>query len=71
MSDLASVKKQVEGKLMPLDYVSGVGISGDKLAVYVSRALTKAETAHVTKTIKAEAPNAPFAVHTTGEFGKQ
>jgi hypothetical protein len=71
VSDLASVKKQLEGKLMPLNYVTGVGISGDKLAVYVSRPLSKDETAHVTKTILAEAPNTPFAVHTTGEFGKQ
>jgi len=71
MSDLAEAKKQVEGKLMPLDYVSGVGISGGKLAVYVSRQLSEDEKAHVAKTIQAEAPNTPFGVHTTGEFGKQ
>ena len=71
MSDLASKKKQVEGKLMPLDYVSGVGVSGDKLAVYVSRQLSDDEKAHVAKTIQVEAPNTPFAVHTTGDFGKQ
>lgn len=56
---------------MPLDYVTGVGIAGDKLAVYVSRPLSEAENAHVTKTINTEAPNTPFAVHATGDFGKQ
>jgi len=56
---------------MPLDYVTGVGVSGDKLAVYVSRALSAEETAHVTRTINAEAPNTPFALDTTGAFGKQ
>jgi hypothetical protein len=71
MSDLPSVKEQLEGKLMPLDYVTGLGISGDKLAVYVSRPLSKDETAHVTKTIQAHAPDTLFTVHTTGEFGKQ
>ena len=71
MSDLVRAKKKVEEKLMPLDYVTGVGVSGDKLAVYVSRALSAEETAHVTRTINAEAPNTPFALDTTGAFGKQ
>jgi hypothetical protein len=71
MSDLPKAKKLLEGKLMPLEYVSGVGVSGDRIAVYVSRQLTDAEKAHVDKTVNAEAPNIAYAVHTTGEFGKQ
>ena len=41
--DLLETKQRLSAKLMPLDFISGVGIAGSKLAVYLVRPLEPEE----------------------------
>lgn len=66
--DLADAKKRVSEKLMPLDYVSGVGAGGAGLKVYLSRALKPDEEHHVKSVLDAEAGGKPVEIVKSGEF---
>ena len=69
--DAAEVKKRVSDRLLPLDYVSGVGGQGAGLTVYLARALEPEEKQQVGKILAAEAPGKPVEFVTSGKFEKQ
>jgi hypothetical protein len=66
-TDLQNLKKRVSAGLLNIAGVSGVGISGGKLAVYLEN---DSETVRqqVTKVVAAEAENAPVTYVVTGKF---
>jgi hypothetical protein len=66
--DLAGAKKRVSDRLLPLDYISGVGTQGPGLTVYLTRALEPVEQQKVKKILDAEASGKPVEFITTGEF---
>jgi hypothetical protein len=69
--DAAEVKKRVSDRLLPLDYVSGVGGQGSGLTVYLARALEPEEKQHVGKILAVEAPGKPVEFVTSGKFEKR
>jgi hypothetical protein len=70
-SDLTDVKKRVSDRLMPLDYISGVGTGGSGLKVYLSRALAPDEEHHVKSICDAEAAGKTVEFVKSGEFKAQ
>jgi hypothetical protein len=66
--DLAGAKKRVSDSLLPLDFISGVGIQGSGLTVYLARALAPAEERRVKKILNTEASGKPVEFIETGEF---
>jgi hypothetical protein len=69
--DLLETKQRLSAKLMPLDFISGVGIAGSKLVVYVVRPLEPEESKEVREIVDANAPGRPFEFVTTGVFKKK
>jgi hypothetical protein len=69
--DVAEAKKRVSDRLLPLDFISGVGSQGAGLTVYLARALAPEEQQHVGKVLAAEAPGKPVEYVTSGTFKKQ
>ena len=67
-SGLADAKKRVSARLMPLDYISGVGTSGSGLTVYLARPLAPDEERHVKSVIETEAADKPVDFVKSGEF---
>jgi hypothetical protein len=64
------MKQRLSAKLMPLDFISGVGTAGSKLAVYLVRPLEPEESKKVREIVDATAPGQPFEFVTTGIFKK-
>jgi len=56
---------------MPLDFVSGVGTAGSKLAVYLARPLEPEESKKIREIVDAIAPGHSFELVTTGLFKKK
>ena len=67
---MPEMKQRLSAKLMPLDFISGVGIAGSKLAVYIVRPLEPEESKRVREIVDATAPGQPFEFVTTGIFKK-
>lgn len=68
VSGLAEAKKRVSQRLMPLDYVSGVGTSGSGLTVYLARPLAPDEERHVRDVLETEAADKSVDFVKSGEF---
>jgi len=68
--DLLEAKQRLSAKLMPLDFISGVGTAGSKLAVYLVRPLEPEESKKVSEIVDATAPGQPFEFVTTGVIKK-
>jgi hypothetical protein len=65
---LLDIKRRLSPKLMPLESVSGVGVSGGKLAVYLVREAAEEELKKIRALIDTEAPGTQVQFVTTGEF---
>lgn len=65
---LLDVKRRMSPKLMPIENVSGVGVAGGKLAVYLVRDAADEEMRKIRALIDAEAPGTPVEFVITGEF---
>ena len=65
---LLEVKKTLSPKLLPLDFVSGVGVSGSALAVYTTHALHGLEADAVQRVVDEFAPGTKINFVTTGAF---
>jgi hypothetical protein len=65
---LLEVKKRLSDRLLPLDFVSGVGSRGAGLTIYLARALGPEEQQKVREILDREAPGKPVEFVTTGEF---
>jgi hypothetical protein len=69
--DFEQAKKRVTTKLMPLDYVSGVGSAGPKkLRVMLARPINAQENEHIRTVMQQEATGHDFMVEQTGKFTK-
>jgi hypothetical protein len=68
---LLEAKKRLSDRLLPLDFISGVGSQGTSLTVYCARALAPEEERKVRKIAAVEAPATPVAFVTSGEFKAQ
>ena len=66
LDDLRDLKRRISPKLMPLESVSGVGISGGKLAVYLVSEADAKELEKIRKVIAGEAPGIEVTFVTTG-----
>lgn len=67
-SSLLDIKRRLSPKLMPLECVSGVGIAGAKLEVYLVREAAADELKKIKDLIDTEAPGTEVEFVTTGEF---
>ena len=67
-STLLDIKRRLSPKLMPLECVSGIGVAGAKLAVYLGREAAEDELKTIRNLIDAEAPGTELEFVTTGEF---
>jgi len=65
---LLEVKRRLSPKLMPLESVSGVGIAGGKLAIYLVREAAEKELKKIRELVDNEAPGTQLEFVTTGEF---
>jgi len=65
---LLDIKRRLSPKLLPLECVSGVGVTGAKLAVYLAREAAEDELKRIRSLIDAEAPGTEVEFVTTGEF---
>ncbi|HEY2528138.1 MAG TPA: hypothetical protein VGJ20_09355 [Xanthobacteraceae bacterium] len=58
-------------KLIPLDYVSGVGSSGSRLKVLLARPLSAQENDHIRTILRQEAGGHDFMLEESGKFAKR
>jgi len=63
-------KRRVTEKLLPLDFISGIGGS-DKLNVMLARPVSDAEHDHIRGVLKKEAKGFDYTLETTGKFTKR
>ena len=63
-------KRRVTARLLPLDFVSGVGGS-DKLNVMLERPISDDEHDHIRKVIQNEAKGYDYSLVNTGKFTKR
>jgi hypothetical protein len=68
LGDLNEAKRRLSERLLPLDFISGVGIQGASLTVYLARALDAAEEQKVKKILDVEASGNPVEFVKTGKF---
>jgi hypothetical protein len=62
-----AVKRRLEAKLLPLDYVNGVGRTGrDRFSVLLVRPITKTESAHIRGVMQNEGAGDNYALVDTG-----
>jgi hypothetical protein len=65
--DLEAVKRRLEAKLLPLDYVNGIGRAGsDRFSVLLVRPITKTESAHIRDVMQNEGAGDDYALIDTG-----
>jgi hypothetical protein len=67
-SGLLDLKRRLSPKLMPLECVSGVGVSGGKLAVYLAREAAETDLSKIREVVEGEAPGTEVTFVTTGTF---
>jgi len=67
-SALLEIKRRLSPKLMPLKCVSGVGVSGTKLVVYLVGEAAEDEMKKIRDLIDSEAPETGVEFVVTGEF---
>jgi hypothetical protein len=65
---LEEAKQRVTDRLLPLDFISGVGSRQGNLTIYLARTLHPDERQKVGKILDAEAPGKPVEFVTSGEF---
>ena len=70
--EFEEVKRRLEAKLLPLDYVNGIGRAGsDRFSVLLVRPVTKTESAHIRDVMQTEgAGDAYTLIDTGGPFTK-
>jgi hypothetical protein len=66
---LLEIKRRLSPKLMPFEFVSGIGVAGGKLAVYLLREAPEKELKQISDLVNREAPGTKVEFVTTGEFG--
>lgn len=65
--DFEAVKRRLEAKLLPLDYVNGIGRAGsDRFSVLLVRPITKTESAHIRDVMQNEGAGDDYALIDTG-----
>jgi hypothetical protein len=65
--DFEAVKRRLEAKLLPLDYVNGIGRAGKvRFSVLLVRPITKAESAHIRAVMQNEGAGDDYALVETG-----
>jgi hypothetical protein len=71
-ADFKKMKRRLEAKLLPLDYVNGIGRSGsDHFNVVLARPISKTESAHIRDVMHNEGAGDNYAlVDTGGPFSK-
>ena len=69
-SDFDDAKQRVEAKLLPLDYVSGIGGSGSELHVMLERPISGVENDHIRTVMQNEAAGFSYTIVQTGRFRK-
>jgi hypothetical protein len=65
---LVEAKKRLSDRLLPLDYVSGVGSPNGVLTIYLAHSLAPNELQMLKKILATEAPEKPVEFVTTGYF---
>jgi hypothetical protein len=68
-SSFEEAKRKVTERLMPLDFVSGVGGS-DKLSIMLDRPISDAEHQHIQKVMQEDARGYDYDLVHTGKFRK-
>jgi hypothetical protein len=65
--DFEAVKRRLEVRLLPLDYVNGIGRAGsDRFSVMLVRPITKTESAHIRDVMQNEGAGDDYALVDTG-----
>jgi hypothetical protein len=65
--DFQAVKRRLEARLLPLDYVHGIGRAGsDRFSVLLVRPITKTESAHIRAVMQNEGAGDDYALIDTG-----
>ena len=65
--DFEAVKRRLEAKLLPLDYVNGIARAGsDRFSVLLVRPITKTESAHIRDVMQNEGAGDDYALIDTG-----
>jgi hypothetical protein len=65
--DFEAVKRRLEAKLLPLDYVNGIGRAGsNRFSVLLVRPITKTESAHIRGVMQNEGAGDDYALVDTG-----
>ena len=67
----SDIKRRLSDRLLPLDFVSGVGGESSKLKIYLARELQPAEHQKVQKILDAEAPGTNVEFVASGPFKAQ
>jgi hypothetical protein len=69
--DLHDAKNAMFAKLAPLDFVSGAGVQGGEVAIYLTRALKPEEEKQVADAISSVGKKAPVKFVVAGTFEKR
>lgn len=65
--DIAAVKRRLEAKLLPLEYVNGIGrAGGNRFSVLLLRPISKTESAHIRAVMQNEGVGDDYALVDTG-----
>jgi hypothetical protein len=65
--DFEAVKRRLEAKLLPLDYVNGIGrAASDRFSVMLVRPISKTESAHIRDVMQNEGAGDDYALVDTG-----
>lgn len=65
--DFEAVKRRLEAKLLPLEYVNGIGRAGsDRFSVLLVRPITKTESSHIRDVMQNEGAGDDYALIDTG-----
>jgi hypothetical protein len=65
---LATAKKRLSDRLLPLPFVSGVGSPNGVLTIYLAHSLAPNELQNLKSILAAEAPEKTVEFVTTGDF---
>jgi hypothetical protein len=68
---LPEAKQRAQARLLPLDFVSGIGIEGGALTVHLVRSINAKERQQIRTITDAEAPGHDVKLMITGQYEKQ
>jgi hypothetical protein len=70
-ADFKAIKRRLEAKLLPLDYVNGIGRSkSDRFNILLARRISKTESAHIRGVMQNEGADDYDLLNTGGSFTK-